>query len=120
MTSRQTLGQRGEQLAANYLKRQGYTILMTNWRCSQGEIDIIARQEKTLVLVEVRTRRSGLEDAFASIGPRKRAVLERMAYLYLAEHDLAADTDWRIDVIAVTFTAQTTPQIEHIEDALDW
>ncbi len=109
MTSRQTLGQRGEHLAADHLRRRGYVILATNWRCPQGEIDIIAQQDKTLVLVEVRTRRSGLEDAFASISPRKRMILERAAYLYLAEQNLDADTDWRIDVIAVTFKAQTMP-----------
>ncbi len=115
MPTRLALGKRGEQLAADYLKRHGYLLVDANWRRVGGEFDLIARQGETLVFVEVRTRREGLEAAFASISPRKRSVLERLAYRYLHEHDL--DVEWRIDVIAIA----TDPlKIEHIENALDW
>jgi putative endonuclease len=116
--SRQSLGKHGEQLAAQYLKRKGYALVGANWRCPHGEIDLIMRQSELLIFVEVRTRRSGTEDAFESINPRKRRVLERLAYLYLETHEL--DCDWRVDVIAVAVPSQGAPVIEHIEDALDW
>lgn len=116
-TPKAALGKRGEQLAAAYLQRRGYTLVGANWRSPQGEFDLIMRDGATLVFVEVKTRKSGLEAAFASITPRKRAILERMAYLYLAENNL--DGDWRIDAVAVTLNAGQ-PQIEHVQDALDW
>ncbi len=117
-TRRAALGKQGEQIAAAHLQKHGYTLVDANWHCQGGEFDLIAQQGETLVFVEVRTRREGLEAAFASIGARKRQILERTAYRYLAEHD--PDADWRIDVIAVTLTAQGAPLVEHIENALDW
>ncbi len=118
MTRRAALGQQGEQIAAAYLQAKGYTILGANWRCTQGEFDLVARDGEWLVFVEVKTRRAGLEAAFESINPRKRKILERMAYLYLSENNLEAD--WRIDVIAVTLNPQGKPEIEHVQDAFDW
>ncbi len=115
MPTRTTRGKQGEQLAADYLKQRGYVLVDTNWRRVGGEFDLIAQQGETLVFVEVRTRREGIEAAFESISPRKRRVLERLAYRYLEEHQL--EIDWRIDVIAIA----TNPlKIEHIENALDW
>ncbi len=117
MTTRKILGSRGETAAADYLKRQGYEIIAANWRCPVGEFDLIARQGETLVFVEVRTRQGGIEAAMESITPRKRAILERLAYLYMDEN--ALESDWRIDVIAVTH-AGGKPVVEHAENALDW
>jgi putative endonuclease len=118
ITTRKTLGNRGETAAATYLQQKGYTLVGANWRRNQGEFDLIMRQDEILVFVEVRTRKSGLEAALESITPRKRQILEQLAYLYLEEHNL--DCDWRIDVIAISPNAKTTAQIEHIENALDW
>lgn len=117
-TRRSALGKQGEQIAANYLTQHGYELIASNWRCSTGEFDLIARHDQTLVFVEVRTRREGIDAAFESISPRKRQILERTAYLYLDEHD--PDADWRIDVIAVTLSPTGAPAIEHLENALDW
>ena len=78
---------------------------------------MIARDGETLVFVEVRTRRGGIDAALESITPRKRAILERTAYFYLEEN--AIESDWRIDVIAVTHE-EGEPIIEHAENALDW
>lgn len=117
---RRPLGQRGEQLAAEHLQRQGYTIRTRNWRCKHGEMDIIALQNATLVFVEVRTRHADSTDAsFESITPRKRAKLSALAHTYLAEHELE-NMDWRVDVIAVIFPRSGQPMIEQVEDALDW
>jgi putative endonuclease len=117
--SRAELGKQGEKIAAEYLKRQGYTLVGANWRSTQGEFDLIAREDDVLVFVEVKTRRAGIEAAFESINPRKRRILERMAFLYLDENGLDSEMAWRIDVIGVTIT-QGKPQVEHIQDAFDW
>jgi len=98
---RKATGAHGEQLAADYLRRQGYEIVARNWRCAKGEVDIIAREGETLVFVEVRTRRgTRLGSPEESITPAKQARLVSVARTYLAETDCAAD-DWRIDVIAI-------------------
>jgi putative endonuclease len=120
MSTKRTLGQRGEQLAATYLQRQGYYIITTNWRCSQGELDIVARKDDTLVFVEVRTRRSATtEEAFESVKPLKQDRLQRLAYTYLSENNLS-DIPWRVDVIAVALPLRGQPIIEHVENALEW
>jgi putative endonuclease len=118
-TSRQRTGQQGETLAAEYLKQKGYAIVTTNWRCREGELDIIARQGASLVFIEVRTRRAeNNEAAFASILPNKQKRLIAAIHCYLNQHDLET-SDWRLDVIGVALR-QSSPLIEHVEDALDW
>jgi putative endonuclease len=117
---KQSLGQRGEQLARAYLTNKGYAILTTNWRCSHGELDIIARCGETVVFVEVRTRYAdSTAPAFESINPRKQAKLAALAHLYLETAQLE-DSPWRIDVIAVAIPPTGKPLLEHVENALDW
>jgi putative endonuclease len=80
--SKQT-GTQGEQAAASYLKQHSYEVLATNWHCSRGEIDIVARHQETLVFIEVKTRRGDQpDDAFASVSPAKRKRLIATAYIY--------------------------------------
>ena len=111
-------GRHGEQLAANYLKQHGYDILVTNWHCTHGEIDIIARKENVLVFVEVKTRRSAsTQAAFASITPRNRERLIASVYAYLDDYP-EDDPAWRIDAIGIALARP--PVIDHVEDALDW
>ncbi len=117
---RRPFGQRGEQLAAEHLQRRGYTIVGTNWRCKHGEIDIIARQDSTLVFVEVRSRHAeSTEASFESITPRKRTKMTACANDYLAQNHLE-NMNWRVDVIAIAFPHSGQPIIEQVEDALDW
>jgi putative endonuclease len=116
----QPFGQRGELLAADYLKRQGYTIVTSNWRCKYGEIDIVAQKDNRLVFVEVRTRHaSTTEAAFESISPHKQKRMTASAQTYIADHGLDA-TDWRVDVIGIAIPRVGAPVIEHAEDALGW
>src|SRR4051794_9767146 len=111
MTTRRTaLGKQGEQIADTYLEQHGYVLIEANWRAPQGEFDLIMRDGEVLVFVEVRTRKSGLEAAFESISPRKKRILEQLSYQYLAEKHL--DSDWRIDVVAVTLAPNGQPVIE--------
>ncbi|MEM6280965.1 MAG: YraN family protein [Chloroflexota bacterium] len=117
---RQATGAYGEHLAVDYLRQNNYHIVTTNWRCTTGEIDIVARDGDTLVFVEVRTRRRAtVEAAFASITPAKQQKLVQAAYIYLGEHNLD-DAMWRIDVIGVALPHGKKPIIKHAEDALDW
>lgn len=119
MTRRQR-GIEAERAAADYLRRRGYTVIETNWRCRRGEIDIIASQGETLVFVEVRARSgSATAAAFESVGPTKQNRLGRLALAYLDAHGLD-DALWRVDVIAVGLRPPAPPIIEHAENALDW
>src|SRR6266581_880712 len=98
---RQGLGRTGERLAAGELSRQGYRILEQNFRCSYGEIDLVAEDEHDLVFVEVKTRRGtayGLPEEAVTL--RKRRKLVEIATYYLDLH-AASERAWRIDVIAV-------------------
>ena len=117
--NRRELGSYGEQLANTYLKRQGYDIIETNWRCPLGELDIITRKDDVLVFVEVRTRRAAADTALESVVPLKQKRLQNLVYTYLSEHDLD-DVQWRIDVIAVAVSPHEQPIIEHVENALEW
>jgi len=98
---KRSLGRRGEKIAVAHLQDQGYSILDRNWRCSAGELDIVAREGETLTFVEVRTRRGNrFGSAEESITPAKQAKLVELAQTYLQEHSLS-DQAWRIDVVAV-------------------
>jgi putative endonuclease len=118
--SKQSTGQTGEALALAHLMKQGYRLIETNWRCRQGELDIVTRHNDVIVFIEVRSRHSAtVETAFETITPRKRDKLIKLAQLYLESHELNEAT-WRIDVIAVSFPRSDVPTLEHVEDALDW
>ncbi len=98
---RRLVGQAGEKLACAYLEEQGYRIIETNYRCPLGEIDIIASDQGTVVLVEVRTRTgSSYGGPEESINAEKAHRLRRLALYYLksiSEKELPC----RIDLIAV-------------------
>ena len=100
-SSRQRLGQRGEEIARRRLESQGYKVLEANYRAGRVEIDIVAEQGGVLVFVEVRTRRGpSFGPPEESITPSKQANLVVAAHAYLQQHDAAA-REWRIDVVAI-------------------
>lgn len=114
MTSdRRALGARGEELAARWYRERGYEILDRNWRCRAGEIDIVARRDRTLVVCEVKTRSS---DAFgspaAAVTRSKQLRLRRLAMAWLEAHDrrgvhvrfdVACVVGGRVDVVVAAF-----------------
>lgn len=119
--SRNKLGKWGESIAALHLESRGFEILERNWRCSRGEIDLVARVGETLVFVEVKTRRGramGMPEQ--GLTPYKSRRLLELAQLYLSHHDL--DVSWRIDLVAVELDGSgTLLRCEHIPDAvLGW
>ncbi len=121
MTSpRQGLGQRGEELARRRLESLGYIILGKNHRTKQGEIDLIAKYEETLVFVEVRTKRGvSFGSPEESITPSKRAHLIASAQEYM-DHESLPECDWRIDLVAVEMDSSgRLRRIEVIENAVE-
>jgi putative endonuclease len=114
--SRRQLGDHGEDLAAAALKKQGYKILERNYVTPLGEIDLVARQGKTLVVVEVKTRRGSRFGApQEAVHPGKQGRLRRLADYYLKAKRLT-ETSVRFDVVAITMT-ETEPQVEIIPNA---
>lgn len=114
-----TFGQRGEDLAARFLKRNGYRILGRNATLGRYEIDIIAEKGDTVAFVEVKTRRSA--EAVApeeNVGYEKRRHIRRAAHQYIDERD-DPNLYYRFDIIAVLIPEQGNPEIRHIPDAFD-
>lgn len=114
-------GAHGERLAQDYLIRQGYAILATNWSAPCGEIDIIARRSGLYVFVEVKTRYSqSTETALAGISKRKHEKIIKTVYQYLHDCALDEEVEWRVDVIAIALQRSQPPRIDHVENAFDW
>lgn len=121
MSDTKRTGADGEKIARKYLREKGYAILESNWSTTFGELDIVAKRGDELVFVEVKTRRTaGTEAALEAVTPAKRERMLKAVYQYLHNHDIDADTQWRMDVIAVAIRAGVRPQIDHVEDAFDW
>ncbi|MGC5012608.1 YraN family protein [Streptosporangium sp. DT93] len=101
MAAKDTLGRHGEQIAVNYLLAHDLQILDRNWRCREGEIDVVAREGRTLVAVEVKTR-SGRSHgtAFEAVTDAKIARLRRLAGRWLAGRHEGFDAI-RVDVVAL-------------------
>ncbi|MBN2023313.1 MAG: YraN family protein [Pirellulales bacterium] len=114
-----TLGQRGEAAAARYLRRRGYRIVARGDCGGPGELDLVALDGRTVVFVEVKTRRSA-ERAHPSdaVTPDKQRRLTRLAVTYLKRHGLL-EAHARFDVVAVTWPEGGAPEIEHIPNAFD-
>jgi putative endonuclease len=111
------VGAYGERLAARYLVESGMQILDRNWRCDQGEIDIVAMDETCLVIVEVKTRRSLAFGApVEAVTAVKAARLRRLAVLWLVDHRSLVDSvgDIRVDVVGVFRPRRGPAQIEHL------
>ena len=113
------LGDWGEQLAADHLVASGLEILDRNWRCVEGELDLVAREpDGTVVFVEVKTR-SGL--AFGApaeaVGRAKARKLRALACRWLLENRPPGATELRFDVIGVVRLPGLPPEITHLRAA---
>jgi putative endonuclease len=108
-------GRNAEELAAIYLQNQGLALLARNYRCRYGEIDLIARDNKTLVFVEVRMRTSNrFGGAAASITPAKRKKLTRTAHCYLSE--VGQTPACRFDALLISGTGNEVQWLQNIFD----
>ncbi len=113
-------GLRGERLAERFLRRLGYTIVDRRTRGGLGEIDLVAVDQRTIVFVEVKSRRSHHRGHPAeAVDPRKQRRLTRLALSWLKRHDLL-NARARFDVVAVTWPkTERSPTIKHIRNAFE-
>jgi putative endonuclease len=117
----ESLGARGESLAARYLRRRRYIIVARSQRDSFGELDLVAIDKRTVVFVEVKTRRSTDKGHPAdAVHDEKQRRLTRLALAYLRRHDLL-DNPARFDVIAIVWPddARKPSSIEHFKNAFE-
>ena len=119
MAIKDEVGRRGEQLAADFLERMGYTIAARNWRCREGELDIVAHdRQDTVVICEVKTR-SGLRygSGAESVTAGKRRRIRRLGLLWLADVKGRPTLRLRFDVISVLAEPGGIVEIRHIQGA---
>lgn len=95
------LGQKGEEIACGFLESNGYCILERNWFCPLGEVDIIAKDDNTIVFVEIKTKSGlGYGSPEEMVGKRKQNKIIHLAEYYLKEKNLE-EVSFRVDVVAV-------------------
>lgn len=116
--ARRALGKLGEAAAAAYLQRNGVRILVANFICAAGEIDLIGKEREALLFIEVKTRTS---EAFGpphlAVHQRKQRQIVRVAQWFLADRRMP-ETACRFDVVAVNFPpGEGTPRIHWVRDA---
>lgn len=117
MSSAKMAGDRGEAETAKYLRKRGYTLLASQWRCRFGELDLVARDKRgTICFVEVKLRSAGaigLPREF--VDGRKQARLRAAAAAYLSTYEI--DAPVRFDVAEVYAEKDDTLRVEYLEDA---
>jgi len=118
MADKDDFGRAGEHRAARYLESRGFTVLARNWRCRDGEIDLVVADSSVVVVVEVKTRRGEeFGHPFEAIDARKRARLWRVAVAWASAHrDLLRGRRLRIDAIGLTGAVAATARLEHLVD----
>ena len=117
--SNQRIGGQGEDLAVAFLARKGYTIVERNYRCKGGEVDLVARDGKTVVFVEVKTRRSlsyGVPQL--AVNHFKQRQIMKASLTWLSSHR-SHDAPARFDVVAITLQNSGEAIIDHIQNAFE-
>lgn len=118
MRVKDAVGRFGEQVAVDRLVADGLTVIERNWRCSDGELDIVAREGGTLVFVEVKTRSStAYGDPAEAVVPTKAARLRRLGVRWLVEHPDPYWPEVRFDVVAVVRRSPDGLQVRHVRGA---
>ncbi|MCA0146562.1 YraN family protein [Blastococcus sp. LR1] len=111
------LGARGEQIAVAHLTDAGLRVLDRNWRCREGEIDLVARDGDALVFCEVKARRGlGYGHPAEAVTPAKRRRIRLLAQRWLAAHDEHAP-EVRFDVVGVLVRAGAPAEVMHLRGA---
>ncbi|MDF1696055.1 MAG: YraN family protein [Saprospiraceae bacterium] len=110
------LGKKGEEIAVNFLKNKGYSILEVNWRYRKSEIDIIAKDQEVLVFIEVKSRSNdlyGRPESFVDQRKQNLIVDGATAYMEKINHDWEV----RFDIVAVFFHNEVYQSVDHFKDA---
>lgn len=114
---RKRLGQTGERLAERFLRKQRFKTLARNYRTPVGELDLVMRDGKTVVFVEVKSLTSGRwTDPQDQLRPKQQQHLLKAAAWFLRQTK-REDAPCRYDVVGVLFTADGEPEIQHVIDA---
>jgi putative endonuclease len=109
------LGKWGEAIAAEFVEKKGYDIIERDWKSGHHDLDIIARDEDTLVIIEVKTRHNRLfGNPEEAIDYKKRQSLQSAINHYVKSHYVNAPV--RFDIISIVGTIGSTPEIDHIKD----
>ncbi len=117
--NRQQTGKTGEDHAASFLQEKGFTILERNYRQKCGEIDIVAQDGKTLVFVEVKTRKTiSFGSPFEAVTRNKQQQIARTAQDYICRKKLT-NSPARFDVVGVLLSTGKEPLVEMIQNAFD-
>ena len=117
MSTTSELGAHGEQIAAAYLTDSGLRLLDRNWRCREGELDLVAREGDALVFCEVKTRRTvGYGHPVEAVTPVKQRRLRLLAQRWLAAHDEHAP-ELRFDVVGVLMRPGRPALVTHLRAA---
>lgn len=118
MAAKDIFGHAGEDRAAQHLSDHGYRILARNWRCSQGEIDIVAERAGVICIVEVKTRTSlSFGHPFDAVDERKRERLWRLGYAWCRDNaELARNSVLRVDVVGIVGPDPHVGVLEHLVD----
>jgi putative endonuclease len=125
MRAKDAVGQYGQRVAERYLVESGLALVARNWRCPDGELDIIATEGPVLVFCEVKTRSSTAygDPAEAVLGAKARR-LRRLALRWLAQQQAYGDPrfwpELRFDVVSVLRTPRGATTVRHLRGALGW
>jgi putative endonuclease len=115
MAAHNELGKWGEDLAADYLQRKGYTIIERDWKSGKRDLDIIAQDGNVIVFVEVKTRRNRLYgEPEESVDYHKLQNLQQAISHYVKFKHIRQEI--RFDIISIVGTVETDPDIQHIQD----
>ena len=116
MAKHLSIGKKGEEIAIEFLKKDGFEILETNWRHKKLEVDIIAKDGETLVFIEVKTRSTdffGLPEEYVDYKKEKHLVNAATEYMISVNHEWA----FRFDVVAILLRNENDWKVNHIKDA---
>jgi putative endonuclease len=118
MDHRRDLGVAGEELVAQRYRAAGYVVLDRNWRCREGELDLVLGADGVVVFCEVKTRRTGaFGPPFEAVTAAKQRRLRTLALRWLADHPRSGAVTLRFDVASVLAERGREPVIELIEHA---
>lgn len=119
MAAKDELGRRGEDMAAQYLTEQGLVILARNWRCSEGELDIVATDGvDTVVFCEVKTRSGvGFGTPAEAVTAAKRRRIRRLAFLWMSTIRPRGWPTLRFDVVGIVMSDTAKPELTHFAGA---
>ena len=116
MAQHNELGRKGEEIAVDFIRKKGYSILETNWRHRKAEIDIIAKMDEVLIFIEVKSRSTdyfGRPETF--VDAKKQQLIADAASVYMEE--IGHEWEVRFDIISVLFHNEAYQSVDHLKDA---